>query len=239
MNKINKLGFTLAEVLITLGIIGIVSVMIIPFITTTYQKIVYPIQLKKIYNNLLTVQAAINDEFGNPEYWRFTSYQTDSDDRYNIEIFKRYVTQLNAVSYKNKGDYNYFKHGLSDSVVMLNRQPAVNVPEWATGSYIYESWKCYSMQLKNGATIAMYFANSKAGGVLWSLIGKQMYAAFLIDVNGLSGPNMVGRDIFAFGLKRGNGSIVPYMDDTSDCNEQGAGLSCSRKIIQDGWKMNY
>ena len=238
MNKINKLGFTLAEVLITLGIIGIVSVMIMPFITTTFQKIVYPIQLKKIYNNLLTAQAAINDEFGNPEYWRFASHLTDSDERYNIEIFKRYVTQLNAVSYRNRGDHNYFKHGLSDSVVMLNRQPAVH-SELTQSSYIYATSICYSMQLKNGATIAMYFADGTGGGVLWSLIHKRMYAAFLIDVNGLSGPNMVGRDIFAFGLKRGNRSIVPYMDDTSDCNEQGAGLSCSRKIIQDGWKMNY
>ncbi|MDE6139129.1 MAG: hypothetical protein K2F57_06630, partial [Candidatus Gastranaerophilales bacterium] len=108
-----------------------------------------------------------------------------------------------------------------------------------TGAYIFEGHHCRSMQLKNGATIVMYFANGTAGAVLWTLINKKMYAAFVIDINGASKPNIVGRDIFAFGLKAGSTSIVPYMDDTSDCNKNGAGLSCSRKIIQDEWKMNY
>lgn len=95
------------------------------------------------------------------------------------------------------------------------------------------------MQLKSGATIVVYFANGTSGAVLWPLINKKMYAAFMIDINGSSKPNIIGRDIFAFGLKGGSSSIVPYMDDTSDCNKLGAGLSCSRKIIEDDWKMNY
>lgn len=54
----------------------------------------------------------------------------------------------------------------------------------------------------------------------------------VLYINGSSLPNIIGRDIFAFGLKDGNNFIVPYMDDTSDCNKHGAGLSCSRKLYR-------
>ncbi len=42
-----KAGFTLAEVLITLGIIGIVAAMTIPGLIAKHQKIVTATQLKK------------------------------------------------------------------------------------------------------------------------------------------------------------------------------------------------
>ena len=122
---------------------------------------------------------------------------------------------------------------------MMNGKLASAVPEWAVGGYVFQGEHSRSMQLKSGATVAVYFREGTCGGYLWPLHTKKMYAAFMIDINGSSPPNIIGRDIFAFGLKGGNNSIVPYMDDTSDCNKQGAGLSCSRKIIQDGWRMNY
>ena len=234
-----KKAFTLAEILINLGIIGVVAAITIPGLMTAYRRIAYPIQLKAIYSKLLVAQKTLNDEYGNPEDWTFTNYVTDSDDRYNLEIFKRYATELSAISTRDRGNYDYFENGLSPSAILLNGQPAKNISGWASGAYLFEGHHCRSMQLKNGAVIVMYFAQGTAGAVMWPLIKKKMYAAFLIDINGAAKPNIVGRDIFAFGLKGGSTSIVPYMDDTSDCNKQGAGLSCSRKIIQDEWKMNY
>ena len=234
-----KAAFSLAEVLITLGEIGIVAAITIPLIINTYRRIAYPMQLKAIYSKLLVAQKTLNDEYGNPEDWRFTIRNTDSDDRYNLEIFKRYATELSAISITDKGNYKYETTGLSSKAKMLNGTFAMHVPGWATGYYVFEAGHCRRMQLKNGATVVMYFADGTGGSVLWPLYNKKMYAAFMIDINGVSPPNIIGRDIFAFGLKGGSTSIVPYMDDTSDCNKQGAGLSCSRKIIEDGWKMNY
>ncbi len=232
-----KKAFTLAEVLITLGVIGIVAAITIPLIINTYRRIAYPMQLKAVYSKLLVAQKTLNDEYGTPEQWQYRS--PDSDYKYIEAIFKRYATELSAISVYPPGSYNYEKTGVSSSVKMLNGQIAKAVPGWAISHYIYEAWFNYRMQLKSGATIAMFFTNGTNAFVLWPLNNKKMYAAFLIDINGSSPPNIIGRDIFAFGLKGGNNSIVPYMDDTADCNKQGAGLSCSRKIIQDGWKMNY
>ena len=107
-----KAAFSLAEVLITLGEIGIVAAITIPLIINTYRRIAYPMQLKAIHSKLLVAQKTLNDEYGNPEDWRFTIRNTDSDDRYNLEIFKRYATELSAISITDKGNYKYETTGL-------------------------------------------------------------------------------------------------------------------------------
>ena len=52
-----KFGFTLAEVLVTLGIIGVVSAMTVPSLMQNYQRQSYVTQLHKVYNE--TTQAAL------------------------------------------------------------------------------------------------------------------------------------------------------------------------------------
>lgn len=47
-----KLAFTLAEVLVTLGIIGVVAAMTMPTLVSNHQKKVYVTQLKKVYTEL-------------------------------------------------------------------------------------------------------------------------------------------------------------------------------------------
>ena len=47
-----KKAFTLAEVLVTLGIIGVVSAMTVPTLMQNYQRKSYVTQLHKVYNEL-------------------------------------------------------------------------------------------------------------------------------------------------------------------------------------------
>ena len=47
-----KRAFTLAEVLITLGIIGVVATMTIPIVINKYRSYVLEVQFKKAYSNL-------------------------------------------------------------------------------------------------------------------------------------------------------------------------------------------
>ena len=51
-----RFGFTLAEVLVTLGIIGVVAAMTMPTLVENHQKKVYIVQLQKVYTEL--AQAA-------------------------------------------------------------------------------------------------------------------------------------------------------------------------------------
>ena len=59
MNK----GFTLSEILITLGIVGIVAVLTVPGVMKNYQNRLYTAQLEKIYAQLSdAAQAIMTDE---------------------------------------------------------------------------------------------------------------------------------------------------------------------------------
>ncbi|MDE6137868.1 MAG: type II secretion system GspH family protein [Candidatus Gastranaerophilales bacterium] len=55
MNK----GFTLSEILITLGIVGIVAVLTVPGVMKNYQNRLYTAQLEKIYAQLSDAAQAI------------------------------------------------------------------------------------------------------------------------------------------------------------------------------------
>ena len=45
-------AFTLAEVLVTLGILGVVSAMTMPTLMSNHQKKVYAVEMNKVYNEL-------------------------------------------------------------------------------------------------------------------------------------------------------------------------------------------
>lgn len=62
-----KFGFTLAEVLITLGIIGVVAALTIPNLLAHYQKQQTVIKLKKIYSNLQQSIRMATEEYGDCE----------------------------------------------------------------------------------------------------------------------------------------------------------------------------
>jgi len=86
MNKLKdkKAAFTLAEVLITLGIIGIVAAMTIPNMITNYQKQQTVTKLKKIYSTLsqaYKLSIADNGDYG---AWE------KKEDIGADEFFKRY-----------------------------------------------------------------------------------------------------------------------------------------------------
>ena len=52
-----KKAFTLAEILITMGIVGVVSAMTIPALNQSWQKQAYVTQLRKVYSEV--AQAAV------------------------------------------------------------------------------------------------------------------------------------------------------------------------------------
>lgn len=81
MNQ-GKKAFTLAEVLITLGIIGIVAAMTIPTIINSYQEQTYITQFKKAYSQLSQAYISVAKDYGTANNW------ASSQDAYNY--FKPY-----------------------------------------------------------------------------------------------------------------------------------------------------
>lgn len=82
-------GFTLAEVLITLGIIGVVAAMTIPTLMTNFQKKRTETKLIKFYsmiNQTLRMSVAEN---GDPEGWITQNKNYSADE--NIEFLNTYI----------------------------------------------------------------------------------------------------------------------------------------------------
>lgn len=87
-------GFTLAEVLITLGIIGIVAAMTIPNIVGNYKKKVIETRLQRFYsvaNNALLASQAENESW---DFWYFETNSTvqNTEEWYNIYLAKYWKT---------------------------------------------------------------------------------------------------------------------------------------------------
>ncbi len=66
-------GFTLAEVLITLGIIGVVAAMTMPSLVANYQKKATASKVKKLYTNFNQAIKLAENEYGEFEYWEISS----------------------------------------------------------------------------------------------------------------------------------------------------------------------
>jgi len=67
----NKKGFTLAEVLITIGIIGIVAAITIPNLITAYKKHQTVVRLKEAYSIFSRIVRLSSDENGAPSTWDY------------------------------------------------------------------------------------------------------------------------------------------------------------------------
>ena len=70
-----KKGFTLAEVLITLGIIGVVAAMTLPTLINNYQKQQTIAQLKKAYSEISQVFQRAEADHETMDTWDFSSYE--------------------------------------------------------------------------------------------------------------------------------------------------------------------
>ena len=83
-----KVAFTLAEVLITLGIIGVVAAITIPGLVADYQKKVLVAQFKKSYSNLSNALNLVQAEYGTV----YECYNTGFG-RYHINECKPFFEQ--------------------------------------------------------------------------------------------------------------------------------------------------
>lgn len=214
-------AFTLAEVLITLGVIGIVAALTIPQVITNYQKKATVAKLKKAYS--LAAQVIENDEIG---VWNWDNW--DSAETILREHFvpKLQVTEI----YPPKSAY---------SPMCENSQYT-----WLGGTGIGSPFlnSTASLRLNDGTCLGLNGNDNEWEG--------QFNYNFFIDINGPQKPNVAGIDLFFFYINS-KGQLRPYGDTLTDeqlnnnppspCeykegNNYG-GRSCALKIIRDGWEM--
>lgn len=94
-----KLGFTLAEVLITLGIIGIVAAMTIPVLMTNYQKKSTATRAKKAYSELLQAIKLSENDNESMDSWNIgETVSTENTKKYVEKYIMPYYKGLTLCS---------------------------------------------------------------------------------------------------------------------------------------------
>lgn len=114
-------GFTLAEVLITLGIIGVVAALTIPNLIVSHRKNVLATRLAKLYSSLNQAMVRAQSDNGECQYWDFGDINNHRDA--NImklwwnKYFENYIpnvvhSEIDASENSGNGGYKvYFKDG--------------------------------------------------------------------------------------------------------------------------------
>lgn len=84
-----KLAFTLAEVLITLGIIGVVAALTLPALISNYKKQETTARLKKFYSTMSQAIILSENDNGSSKEWT-KAYYLDLDDDSNKSLTLNY-----------------------------------------------------------------------------------------------------------------------------------------------------
>lgn len=262
-----KKGFTLAEVLITLGIIGVVAALTIPTLINDFKKKAYVNQLRAGYTilnqgfKLMMSVEGIEDYEQSELASAIESNGADTDvvasEQAAVDVLQKYFKKIQVVS---RADLR----GKSSCADLVGKGPRF----WNLGNKNNCSGN-YNMyfHLANGMSMSM-FLFGKCGTVsasedeIKSHGGKMLKNCGMIDldVNGEKGPNQWGRDAFRFRLTQ-SGYVIPMKgkDDNirsgifdqetikntiiTNCNPNSTsseGWGCAARIIEvDNWKMEY
>ena len=108
-----KIAFTLAEVLITLGIIGIVAAMTLPTLIQSNKNKEVEAKLKKIYSVMNQAILLSEKDNGPKEYWPQSCKDDTCEDFYKT-YFLPYLSSIRTLQFSGYGGYNiaiYFNDG--------------------------------------------------------------------------------------------------------------------------------
>ena len=212
--KKSKVAFTLTEVLVTLGIIGVVSAITIPTLINKYQEHVTVNKVKKFYSMINQALLMSIKNNGYIDEWQYTNVTEFAGYlKPYLKIIKDCGTRSGCITIDN---YKY----LDDSINATN----------------YNTNKYYKMILADNSY--MWFRKSQSnnscvdndGG--WNNVCGLLY----FDINGKKAPNTIGKDLFIFYFQKNR--IVQYNLNASDCNKNLSGWACSGYILTNG-NMDY
>ena len=241
--KILKKGFTLAEVLITLGVIGVIASVTMPALKADIDKNIMAQSLRTNVSVLKSGFAQMKakedvDDIRDTNLWGdliSEEVSADSDEDIKDQVKKQFG--------------KYFK-----------------IEKMTSG--VPSKVSIYNLQLSADSTmnkyVRFYMANSAAYNFIFYPASytpncdKEFcnpVADLILDVNGDKGPNIYGKDIYRFYIGE-TGDLYPYggeavneyksdinlWSDSSECvgkSPKGNGFSCTARVMEEGYSINY
>ena len=254
-------AFTLAEILITLGIIGVVAALTAPALVSESTDQI-------VASRLAVTVSDFENAFGNAmvsegvEELNETSIFKQSDD--NKKFAGNLARYYNIGGYVEKASDKFYTKGPYTI-------KGTALQDFGGGKAISTY---FPIRLKNGAVAHILFRENnaqynndksakettirKAGGSLVRAVGE-----IVIDVNGEIKPNRAGRDMFKYMISA-NGTLYPIggrdyalfsseganttnmwsnssADALTKCKtgNLGDGFGCTARVAEEGYKINY
>ena len=215
--KVCKVAFTLAEVLITLGIIGVVASLTLPSVIHQYRKKALETQFKTAYSFINQAIVMTKQDLGsNSLFDDYTVYNSKQGYVYANEFKNAFYKRLKVVGNATlkSTDYSIYSDG--------------NIKRYTSGDRF--TFTTPDKLLENGMTIRASVDGNYDGS---------KYIQFVVDINGNKGPNRMGHDLFIFKIKDssdkliGSKKIRDYTEDElGDLSSGGInnllGMPCSR-----------
>lgn len=214
-------GFTLAEVLITLGVIGVVAAMTLPMLIQNYQKTVLKSQFKKTYTTLFNAVKLAQSKNEAPVYcfyWEKSMYPGAvcvERNEYGT-CTKWEMPDGSALPQNYNGRYSdcisFYKDKLFGSVLKYAKYCKNNALSNGCITDQYRGVDKIKAEIDDSVEYDpnMGFSDNilKKSGEAWVLVdgtlilrwcgGTCSTPIFMVDINGHKRPNKWGYDIFSF-----------------------------------------
>lgn len=243
-NKNNFFAFTLAEVLITLGIIGIVAAMTIPTLISNYQKKQFETKFAKTYSTIMNgFRLYLADQYCS------TSVCSPIQDYY-VEAFSGKYDNID----------NVFNTAFKVSKTCRGKAEI-------NGCLAEKLYGIDGEELDLSTNAEPYSTVFPDGSALTAIGGVYGALLLLLDTNATAEPNMYGKDLFLFVMdfsetrsthlpvmfawgdtNSGPGWWTPWTEDASMCGKPGEkitesdysnGMGCGARLLEEGFKINY
>ena len=221
----SKKAFTLAEILVTLMIIGVIASMTIPSLQDDANKRTYAAGCKKAFSTLSNALSLSEQMNGPSRKWSMTDANTAKD---FDEYWKPYLNVTKTCSSTSGcfGKGEYFQY---------NKSKYTSLSAKGYGS------PQFAFQLADGMNVAYDVYPNYTSSTIYGVknVGAPVIY-FFVDVNGDKGPNTLGLDIFIF--LRSKDGLKPAGADqplsSIKCGKGKDGTECAAMVINFG-DLNY
>ena len=222
LHVIKKVAFTLAEVLITLGIIGIVAAMTLPAVISNYRKTTVEVKLKRFYSVFNSALKRSEVDNGAMENWEWPTpmYQDG-----NGNLIKNSIT-----------DYNWFERYL---------KPYLNNKTVAESFHLWCVWyDGFAVKFTDGTAVSCGSPSAVFGGSFACMFFPEAKMIDNVRDYTSEAANLIpGKDYFLFVINHNihaKNGLQPFPSDSCVATKGTKYLpspGCAKKIVENNWEI--
>lgn len=235
-----KNGYTLAEVLITLAIVGVVAALALPALfrnigsVTIGEGLARGVELVQQGTTNIKMEAQNNSDEG-------TAFE-------NLASIRKSDIGLDGNNYitDDNSFYNDTKSFFAMEDVTYDVGSVKGYDDSDVNENLVSNFTAYKF---NKVNVVVAFQNVTNDNIA-NAENDDIISRVLIDANGTAAPNRFGKDVFLFGLTN-DGRLIPagtnkYHDfdgnvavGACDGDDIGNGIACAARVASDKWEVKY